>query len=212
MKNIYTVIITLIFSSITCRAELLFAPPIASVIEPRIGSFYQADDERLRLDIGYSMDMASILKKNDYEMNFGADFFTFTRLRSEGKMKFPVETTDFFFGVNVSGKQTANNNFFDWRLRLAHISSHLSDGYSNSGKFHFEPYVYSREFFDLLISYNMAFEKKINLRPYAGITYIFSTIPDDIVSFIPQAGIETEYFLTDKVTLIAGADVKTGGY
>nr|HPI19931.1 hypothetical protein [Candidatus Kapabacteria bacterium] len=39
------------------QESLLFKPLTANVFEPRIGSFYQFSDEKLRLDIGTSIDL-----------------------------------------------------------------------------------------------------------------------------------------------------------
>ena len=79
--------------------ELLFRPLTANHLESRIGTFYQHTEERLRLDIGHSLDLFEITNTG-FLMRIGGDFFILSRLRSDGRMKFPVETADYYFGFN----------------------------------------------------------------------------------------------------------------
>jgi hypothetical protein len=188
MKMKY-LLLTLLFlfgyQNIFPQNKLLFTPLSANVFEPRVGAMYQFHDEKLRLDIGTSVDLLELYKNQDTEIRFGSDFFTYTRLRSEGRMKFPVETSDYFFGVNFSNKFKYKGLDFSSRLRISHISSHLVDGLSNNGVFEKLPYVYSREFFDYVVTADVE-----GFRPYAGVNFVFSTIPKDVNKIIPQLGIE----------------------
>ncbi|HYF01921.1 MAG TPA: hypothetical protein VEC36_00985, partial [Patescibacteria group bacterium] len=143
--------------------RLSFTPLIANPLEGRVGAMYQFADNKLRLDIGNSID---VYKLPNRDVAFGVDFYTFTRLRSEGNFKFPVETSDYYFGVNFSSSSLRDSKkYYDeesdrtyevgfkpsLRLRLAHISSHLVDGLADtSGKLEKKPFVYSREFADLV--------------------------------------------------------------
>lgn len=206
----YIIFLLLLFISST-RAEdiLLFKPLTANTFEPRIGAFYNIDDDNLRLDVGASFDLLKY-DFDKYAIAFGADFFTYTRLRSEGNFKFPVETSDYFFGVNASYKAEIENSHIESRLRLSHISSHLVDGYSDNGIFYKEPFIYSREFVDIYFAYNTELTKSLTIRPYIGSTLIFSTIPKNIRKILPQVGIETEYKLSKSVKSHLAIDVKTG--
>ena len=99
MINWYFVFILVLTSaSASGFDKLLFTPLTANVFEPRIGAMYQLSAEKLRLDIGASFDLADLKLFDGVETRFGTDFFTFTRLRSERGFKFPVETSDYFFG------------------------------------------------------------------------------------------------------------------
>lgn len=186
--------------------RLMFAPLKASIFEQKVGSQYDYNNESLRLDIGASADLFDVYKSQNSTIAFGADFFTYTRLRSQGRMKFPVETSDYFFGVNFSGKYTSVP--IEWRFRAAHISSHLVDGYSSNSEFWKEPFVYSREFFDLITAYNFSFP----LRAYLGATYVFSTQPKNIGRLIPQLGLEYVVpiyeFSGNRINLSASFDMK----
>jgi hypothetical protein len=196
----------LIFST-SLNAELLFKPFHAHTFEPRIGSFNQYQDEKLRLDIGYSHDIATFDLDEKSNITIGADFFTYTRLRSEGKFKFPVETSDYFFGLNSSYKTAINGKDFGVRFRIAHISSHLVDGYTNNGEFIKEPFTYSREFLDLAAGYYIWKQ----LRLYAGINYVFSTIPKNIEAITPQIGFDIHHKLYKNIEIVGGFDHRTVG-
>jgi hypothetical protein len=188
--------------------RLLFEPPAGAILEPRIGGLYQSGDEKLRLDIGASFDLAEIYNTPETKLRIGADFFTYTRLRSEGRFKFPVETSDYFFGVNASYNQKSGHGRIGARLRISHISSHMVDGYtSEDWEFTQKPIVYSREFFDLLISYRMKVSD-VDSRIYGGSMAIFSTIPDDVSTFIPQLGADFEKELLPWLILRGGVDCR----
>lgn len=191
-------------SQVLCANEpLLFKPLIANPYEPRIGAMYQFNDKKLRLDIGVSYDILKIAEDTNRTITLGADFFTFTRLRSEANFKFPVETSDYFFGINFNIKDTIFSYPFYSRLRLSHISSHLVDGWSENGIFKDLPIVYSREFIDLAIAFDLSF-----YRIYGGINFVFSTIPSDAEKFILQFGIDRELEISDNIIIQTGLDNK----
>ncbi|MCW8804271.1 MAG: DUF1207 domain-containing protein, partial [Ignavibacteriaceae bacterium] len=128
-------------------------------------------------------------KNKTESFSFGADFFTYTRARSEDNFKFPVETVDYLFGVNGSYKNKMARTEWGARLRFSHISAHLVDGYYDTenetwlnGR---EPFVYSREFFELI-----AYYKIYGARFYAGLTYNIHIVPDEIKKGILQVGFD----------------------
>ncbi len=201
-------ILIFIFISISSSysAGLLFKPLTANVFEPRIGMMYQFNSHKLRLDIGTSNDLFELQKTGTTQINIGTDFFTFSRLRSEGNMKFPVETTDYFFGINITGKDRLWGKDISGRLRISHISSHLVDGMATGIEFTQEPFVYSREFLDLVSTITIA-----DIRFYAGLSYIFSTIPKNVNEIIPQLGFDYDYSISQLLSIRGGYDFKLGG-
>ncbi len=201
----YKFLLLLITSAqfLIANQPLLFKPFIANPWEPRIGTMYQFNDKKLRLDIGVSYDLLKLIDDTNRTITMGADFFTFTRLRSEGNFKFPVETSDYFFGINFNIKNTIFSYPFYSRLRLSHISSHLVDGWSENGIFFDLPIVYSREFIDFAIALDLTY-----YRIYGGINFIFSTIPIDIEKSILQLGIDREIEISDNLCIQAGWDNK----
>ena len=103
----------LIFITINLRAQWLndwfpkdlnIQPFTANFIEPRAGTMFGLDENKIRLDIGLSKDILQLFSGKE-TISFGADLFTYTRLRSENDFKFPVETIDYLFGINAGYKK-----------------------------------------------------------------------------------------------------------
>jgi hypothetical protein len=182
----------------TCQAKIKWFPSslniqpfTANFLEPRAGVSYLVNADRLRLDIGTSHDLYRITWNNK-TLSFGGDLFTFTRLRSEANFKFPVETIDYFFGINSGYKIIDDNEEYGFRFRLSHISAHLVDGRFDELNLDWRnnllPFVYSREFVELF-----PFYKIDNFRGYVSFTYLFHVIPANIGKEIYQVGFD--YYL-----------------
>ncbi len=184
----------------------VFKPLTGNPFEPRIGAMYEGAGKKVRLDIGSQVDLASFSLPREGECRIGADFFTWTRLRSEGNLKFPVETSDYYFGMNSTCSTKVAGLDVEGRLRLAHISSHLVDGYSKSGVFNSRPFVYSREFVDAAAAVRLG-----GSRLYGGLIYVFSTKPKDVNAVIPEVGADCEYKIVKDVYFKAGYDFKLIG-
>ncbi|MBK9247098.1 MAG: DUF1207 domain-containing protein [Ignavibacteria bacterium] len=186
-----------------------FKPLTANPLEARVGTMYQFDDNKLRLDIGNSIDLQTLKLTDSLLLSLGTDFFTLTRLRSEGKLKFPVETADFYFGINGAVKhQFTPTTEWSVRLRIAHISSHLVDGYASDSVFvRQKPFVYSREFVELI----GAVEFSQQVRVYGGFTYLWATQPRRANRFIPEFGFDGSYSLSKSLSFEFGYDFKLIG-
>ncbi len=191
----------------SAKSELLFKPLTANTFEPRVGSFFEFGEKKLRLDIGTSVDLAKFNLSENQKLNLGADFFTYTRLRSEGNFKFPVETSDYFFGVNGSYKTLLAGYPLFARLRAAHISSHLVDGLAKDTTFSRMPFVYSREFLTLTFAMELPL-----VRVYAGGEYVFSTKPKTPEPISPHCGFDFNEPITSWMNLIGGYDFKLVGF
>ena len=178
--------------------ESLYANPF----EARIQLVGQLAPRTLRLDIGASPELFRV----DSTYTVEAEFFTLTRLRSEGNLKFPVETADYWFGF--TGSYTPAGSAIDLRVRLAHISSHLVDGYANArGQFERQlPFVYSREFIEAIAAYSIG-----NLRPYAGVTWVWSIQPRYFDRLIPHVGFDYSVDLGADCAVHVGHDAKLIG-
>jgi hypothetical protein len=189
--------------------RVLFKPLLANPFEARIGTMYQAGENKLRLDIGHSFDLMMVDSSRAGQWNMGGDFFTYTRLRSEGRLKFPVETIDYFFGLNTSRTWELPSALLSARVRVAHISAHLADGLADTnGTLHPKPYVYSREFVDAVGAYTAG-----NTRIYGGFTAVFSnrrTTPQSSL-FIPQVGVEYSHAISGSTKAFAAVDTKLSG-
>jgi hypothetical protein len=171
-------------------SNLNIQPFTSNILEPRAGFNYHLNRGEIRLDIGTSKD---VYHYNSVFRNFsiGADLFTYTRLRGESNFHFPVETIDYFFGVNAGYKIINKNKEYGLRFRVSHISAHLVDGqyYKDSGWRNGQlPRVYSREFVEMI-----PFIRFNGFRSYAGLTYLFHTNPSFVGKNIYQAGFD--YFI-----------------
>lgn len=173
-------------------SDLNIQPFTANFLEPKAGFQYLFDIEKVRIDIGTSHDIIH-WKAKDKSFSFGADFFTYTRARSEDNFKFPVETVDYLFGINGSYKSKTEQNEWGARLRFSHISAHLVDGYYDAESESWfkvrEPFVYSKEFFEMIAYYKIS-----DFRIYCGITYNIHIVPDEIKKGIAQVGFD--YYVT----------------
>jgi hypothetical protein len=172
-------------------------PPYAGRHEARIGGASEPADEKLRLDIGASIDILTIrdsttppgmIVQERNRFSAGADFFTWSRLRAEENFKFPVEAVDYYFGVNLALKlaRLAGHRplIAEIRTRVAHISAHLVDGSEPFGDSSMTtPAVYSREFFDGMLAADGERLAKLigiddaSIRPYVGVTAVFHAVP-----------------------------------
>lgn len=183
-------------------------PFAANFLEPRAGFSYLLGERNIRLDIGTSADVYKVEKDNTI-LSFGADVFTFTRLRSEKGFKFPVEAIDYLFGLNTGYKIVNQNSEYGFRFRFAHISAHLVDGsYDHSNKVWRNgrnPFVFSKEFFELFPFYRIN-----SFRVYTGLTYIFHTVPPEIGKGIYQVGFDNYFtsFPVDAFTPYVAYDFK----
>lgn len=171
--------------------NLNIQPFAANTLEPKLGFLFHTSENELRLDIGNSLDFFHLTTCGG-TFSFGADLFTYTRLRKEENFHFPVDAVDYLFGINFGYKKDFGNYEIGARLRISHISAHIVDGHidkSTGGWIdNHPPRVYSREFFELIpyIKYN-------TLRAYAGATYIFHIDPPYLGKDNYQAGFE--YFI-----------------
>lgn len=166
----------------------------------------QFGERKLRLDIGVPVTLGEpVHSDSDGWLRYGAELMTWTRLRSEGNFKFPVETIDYWFGLYASFKLMPIG--IESRLRVAHISSHLVDGLADTGgTLSRKPFVYSREFAELLFGYTAGW-----FRPYAGATAIWATQPDNPNPFVPQVGLDIQIPLSARWAFRGGYDVKLIG-
>lgn len=168
---------------------LLFKPLTANTFEPRVGLIWHSNDNRLRLDIGNSVEMIQYVFENaKKQLTIGSDFFTYTLLRGEKNFHFPVDAVDYLFGFNVNYIDSLDTGVLSSRLRLSHISAHFVDGHfdgtSGTWKAGLNPIVYSREFFDVTIAY----ELENNFRGYAGAIYLWHVDPSPLSKFAGYIG------------------------
>jgi len=192
-------------------AELNIPPFTSNLLEPRNSFLFALGKNWLRLHIGTSRDILQ-LKSDEEKISFGVDLFTFTRIRSDNNFKFPVETIDFFFGINAGFKKHDGDKEYGLRIRFSHLSAHLVDGRYDvhSGKWVSGrgPFTFSKEFIEFFPYYRIA-----GFRVYLGLTYIFSIIPEVINKGIYQLGFD--YYIlpfgNGSITPFVAYDFKLNG-
>ncbi|MEP7218821.1 MAG: hypothetical protein ABI876_07880, partial [Bacteroidota bacterium] len=194
------------------QSKLYVQAPYAGKYEARIGGSRESADDKLRLDIGAAVNLLDLSLKqgrgDDIEkglmtrmggIGIGADFFTWTRLRSVGGFKFPVEAVDYYFGLHADA--TFDRPYIpDLRLRVAHISAHLVDGDPSFSTTQASYQTYSREFIDLMaaadgtkLARGLFDASRASLRPYAGLMWLTHTIPDTLGQLNPYAGFDATW-------------------
>jgi hypothetical protein len=191
--------------------ELNIQPFTSNLLEPRNGFMFALGEDWLRLDIGTSRDILQ-LKSDGETISFGADLFTFTRLRSNDNFKFPVETIDFFFGINAGYNKHDGVREYGLRIRLSHLSAHLVDGrydvHSREWINGRDPFTFSKEFIEFFPYYRVS-----GFRVYLGLTYIFHIIPEIINKRIYQVGFDYYIlpFSNGSITPFIAYDFKLSG-
>ncbi len=211
------------------RSGPVFTAPYAGKYEARIGGSRESENGKLRLDIGYAAELYRIERWTeptgddahdplvpwappDLSLAFGADFFTWTRLRSTASFKFPVEAVDYYFGLSGAMQRPLNNHtLLQARLRLAHISAHLVDGDPSFTDPAQRYMTYSREFADVTVGLtNDLGRGRGGSRAYAGALAMFHSIPDTLGAVTPYVGVEINERLIRSVplTLRAGYELR----
>ncbi len=148
-----------------------------------------AGEDRLRLDIGNSVDLLRWEDVAEGSLAVGADFFTWTSLRQEEDFHFPVDAVDYLFGLNASYRKVHDESLtMTYRLRLSHISAHMVDGSYEKENAAWRdgqlPRVYSREYVEVIA----ASELYETVRLYAGGQYIYHIDPAELGKWAAQFG------------------------
>jgi hypothetical protein len=199
--RLYFLLIVLCFSSLLGQSrfnffpnELNIKPFNANALEPKLGFLFKKGENELRLDIGNSREIFHYKIEENRILSFGADLFTFTKLRGENEFHFPVDAIDYLFGINFGYKFVMDDFTYGLRFRLSHISAHFVDGHydnpTSSWKGGRYPRVYSREFIEIF-----PFIQFDEFRGYVGITHLIHVVPTSLGKQLYQVGIE--YYFTN---------------
>ncbi len=186
----------------------IFTPTESSISEAKTGITKYTDKKNLRLDIGVSMDIIGLKKKNTV-YSLGADFFTFSNLRSESNFKFPVDAIDYMFGLNFNFRKIISSDaVVSCRLRISHISSHFEDGhiYERSDTI-FTPVVFSKEYFDLASALDLNIKRNLSLKIMPAVNIIFHSIPENISVLSGQLGLQFRFFPVKKLSVYLSNDI-----
>lgn len=187
----------------------LFPSNFSDPLEAKTGVQLFLDDKSLLLNIGGSKDLIHHRLNFWNKLAFGIEFFNWNLLHREKQFRFPVIANDYFFGGYFVFYHQAMK--LDWinRLRISHISSHLSDGSfdksSNQWVNNQLPFTYSREF----LQWTSTFVYQ-NIKLYLDAIYLFHSIPD--WKFNTIAGLGSEAIIVDfqklHTKIFSGFDLK----
>ena len=190
------------------NTNMIFVPTESSISEAKTGITKYTDKKNLRLDIGVSMDIIG-LKKKQTVYSLGADFFTFSNLRSESNFKFPVDAIDYMFGLKFNFRKIISSEAgISGRLRISHISSHFEDGhiYERSDTI-FTPVVFSKEYFDLASAFDLNIKRNLSLKIMPAVNIIFHSIPENISVLSGQLGLQFRFFPVKKLSVYLSNDI-----
>jgi len=226
MKRLYLFLITIFFifnntlaqeDSINIKFDysnknILFIPQKSNLFENRTGLIKDFNSSKLRLDIGFSPDIFSlIVNKNLFTI--GADFHAFGLLFNENEnIILQVAAIDAIFGGHISFKQKINNLNFSARFRVLHLSSHLVDGLydntNNKWKNNKLPSPFGREYFDIFscLQYH-------DYKFFFGTDYIFRQRPNTLSKINPELGLEFPFYnnFANKVSCYLSCNAKLQG-
>ncbi len=198
------------------QGELTFARLAADPLEPRLGSVIYTDRNKLRLDIGNSLDLATWRAGSAPEaarISVGVDLATHTLLRREPDFHFPVEASDYLFGVNLTGRRRIGATDLAGRLRISHISAHLVDGRFDKDSQTWRdgrlPRVYSREYVEGTVSGRRSMSG-FGVRLYGGAQALFHVAPE-LPKLTGQLGGELTRRLAPVLTGYLAHDLKLRG-
>lgn len=187
----------------------LFVSNFSDPFESKIGTQFYLEDKNLQLNIGTAKDLIHYNVNFRNSLAFGIEFFSWSLLKRETQFRFPIIASDYFFGGYFILYHSGRN--IDWvnRIRLSHISAHLSDGSFDKDQNQWLndqlPFTYSREF----IQWTSLFIHK-NLKLYFDAIYLFHSIPE--LKYNTISGVGSEFIVIgfpELVTKIfAGFDLK----
>jgi len=155
----------------------LFPSNFSDPMEAKTGTQFFLDSKSLELNIGAARDVIHHQFNWTNTLGFGIEFFNWSLLNREKQFKFPVIAVDYFFGGYFVFYHKSRK--LDWanRIRVSHISAHLSDGSFNLNQSQWlnnqQPFTYSREF----VQWTSVFIYR-NLNFYFDAIYLFHSIPE----------------------------------
>lgn len=169
--------------------HLAFMPPIANHDEARIGILQQIDSPEMTVAIGNSLDAAQFAGETD-TLRFGVDFFAFALASDYSGYRLKIGAADGFFGIHATYHA---HSAFRFRFRALHFSAHLVDGrydeVSNTWKDGLTPFPFSRNYGELLVSWDLL-PGPLAARIYGGGSYAVVMKPSAMSRFSALAGAE----------------------
>lgn len=172
-KSLPAIVLLLLFGA---QANAQWRSDPSLFLEPnRFTVAKELDSRALWLAAGFGSEFARV-----GAVGIGMEGFIWSRLRALPDFRFPVETADFFFGLEATRTQESHA----WRFRISHISSHVVDG-ADSTVVGGSSSRFSREFVEIDRQQYFFYDR---LRLSAGLRYLFHQVQPIEPSFaVPVA-------------------------
>lgn len=181
-------------------AGLHFSPLKANHQEARVGVFKYFGASNLKVDIGNTIDVASLEIPSSYlRFTVGIDFLAYAYTTGAQGLRLQVDAIDGFFGGNVTVSQQRNGSRLYGRLRILHLSAHMVDGHyilsANQWIGNRPPIPFTKDFGEVTVAHEVS-SKFLSIRYYGGTSYASLVRPSELKRFAFLAGLE---LTTDKL-------------
>jgi len=173
---------------------LHFLPLKANHQEARVGVFKYFRNSNLKVDIGNTIDVASLLVPSSrLRFTIGIDFMAYAYTTGAQGLRLQVDAIDGFFGGNVTVSRQQDESRLFGRFRILHHSAHMVDGHYLPGTNQWignrGPIPYTRDFGELILSHDLRPER-FSLRYYGGTSYATLVRPAELKRLTFLAGFE----------------------
>lgn len=173
---------------------LHFLPLKANFQEARVGVFTYFGTSNLKVDIGNTIDVASMtVASSQLRLTIGIEFMAYAYTTGAQGLRLQVDAIDGFFGGNVAVSQQNGESHLCGRLRILHQSAHMVDGQyflgTNQWLGNRRPIPFTRDFGELTVAHELR-PQRFSLRYYGGTSYATLVRPSELKRFSVLAGFE----------------------
>jgi hypothetical protein len=170
------------------------ASPVAHSSEPRVGLTKDLQTQRMKVDIGNSIDIASYTFSGGVtKISIGIDFFAYAYVIGARGLHFQIDAIDGFFGGNCSFSSRRGGDRFQVRLRILHHSAHLVDGNFDPQTMEWRkpggPGPFTRDFGEILLAHAYSSDG-LKFRYYGGVSFATLARPEVLRKQAFLAGLE----------------------
>ena len=179
-------------------SRTLFAPLIADLREPQTGFFTLTNKNQYVGAVGQSIDLFQWKLSNRELISWGVHGAAYALL-DYGGGAFPMRANDWQYGTSINHSKEK----FSQQLEFTHASAHLGDSLTDER----DRFIYSREYFRLILSYDY----NDSIRFYGGGGSVVHTFPHVNPTFFQGGGevfSSSKDFLSHPARLYGAYDVK----
>lgn len=174
-------------------------PFVANGAEAKVGLVKDVTTQRMRVDIGNSIDIVALHPGGGTTITLGIDFFADAFVIGAQGLHLQIDAIDGFFGGNCSFSTSPAPHRLQARLRILHHSAHLVDGnydlqlreWIRPGG----PTPFTRDFGEIIVAY-LCTAEQVRMRLYAGMSHAALSRPAFLKREAFLGGIEVS---TDRI-------------